>query len=145
MGHTVKSRRLGRELVLQALYAQEFTADSLDTILENLKRSYTITPETEKYVKRLFTETVKHRDWTREEITRRLKNWDYDRVALIDRLILQMMMVEMVYLEDIPPKVSITEGVEIAKKYSTEESSAFINGVLDSLYHSLDTLTQPVE
>ncbi|MFQ6676656.1 MAG: transcription antitermination factor NusB [Fidelibacterota bacterium] len=145
MGHTVKSRRLGRELVLQALYAQEFTADSLDTILENLKRSYTITPETEEYVKRLFTETVKHRDWTREEITRRLKNWDYDRVALIDRLILQMMMVEMVYLEDIPPKVSITEGVEIAKKYSTEESSAFINGVLDSLYHSLDTLTQPVE
>lgn len=145
MGHTVKSRRLGRELVLQALYAQEFTADSLDTILENLKRSYTITPETEKYVKRLFTETVKHRDWTREEITRRLKNWDYDRVALIDRLILQMMMVEMVYLEDVPPKVSITEGVEIAKKYSTEESSAFINGVLDSLYHSLDTLTQPVE
>ncbi|MFQ6616521.1 MAG: transcription antitermination factor NusB [Fidelibacterota bacterium] len=141
----MKSRRLGRELVLQALYAHEFTGDGLKTILGNLKRLHPIDSVTEKYVTRLFEETVKHREWTREEITRRLKNWDYERVALIDRLILQMMMVEMVFLEDIPPKVSITEGVEIAKKYSTEESSAFINGVLDSVYHALDTLSQPVQ
>lgn len=145
MAKPVKSRRLGRELVLQALYAHEFTEDGLDTIVENLKRSHIMNPETEQYVRRLFDETIKHRKWTREEITRRLKNWDYERVALIDRLILQMMMVEMVYLDDVPPKVSITEGVEIAKKYSTQESSAFINGVLDSLYHSLDSLPQPVD
>lgn len=141
----MKSRRLGRELVLQALYAHEFTGEGLDTILSNLRRSQDVNAETEQYVGRLFEATIKHGDWTRQEITRRLKNWDYERVALIDRLILQMMMVEMVYLDDVPPKVSITEGVEIAKKYSTEESSAFINGVLDAVYHSLDTLSQPVE
>ncbi|MFQ6674445.1 MAG: transcription antitermination factor NusB [Fidelibacterota bacterium] len=141
----MKYRRLGRELVLQALYAYEFTRDSLENILGNLKPFNTHDPDTEEYVVRLITETVNRRQWSREEISRRLKNWDYERVALIDRLILQMMIVEMVYLDDIPPKVSITEGVEIAKKYSTDDSSAFINGILDSVYHSLDRLPEAVE
>jgi len=56
-----------------------------------------------------------------------------------------MMIAEMVFLDDIPPKVSITEGVEIARKYSTDESSSFVNGILDSVYHSLEELSVPGE
>lgn len=141
----INRRRQGRELVLQALYAHEFTDKPPGEIIADLKRFNDLDPNTEEFVLRLLNKTLENRDWAKREIVARLKNWDYERVALIDRLILQMMMVEMAFLDDIPPKVSITEGVEIAKRYSTEESGAFINGILDSVFHTLDTLTQPVK
>ena len=68
-------------------------------------------------------------------IDSRSKNWDIDRIALIDKLILRIALVEMVYVDDVPPKVSIAEGVEIAKQFSTTDSSGFINGILDSVYN----------
>lgn len=141
----VSKRRLARELVLQVLYAHEFTHDPPEQIMKDLKRFGGLDPETEEFALRLLNKTIENQAWGRNEIIRRLKNWDYERVALIDRLILQMTIVEMVFLDDIPPKVSITEGVEIAKKYSTAESGAFVNGILDSVYHSLDSLSQPVK
>ena len=141
----VNKRRLGREVVLQALYAHEFTKDPPSRILKDLKRFNSLDADTEAFVSRLLTVTIEHQEWGKQEIIRRLENWDYERVALIDRLILQMMIVEMVYLEDVPPKVSITEGVEIAKKFSTMDSGAFVNGILDSVYHSLDELSEPVK
>jgi N utilization substance protein B len=97
----------------------------------------------ESYVRKLFYETVTNREWTSEEIKLRLQNWEYDRVAIIDRLVLQMMITEMVFFDDVPPKVSISEGVEISKKYSTPDSGGFVNGILDSVYHSLDDLSLP--
>ena len=139
----IKNRRLARELVLQGIYAFEMTGDPYEKILADLKRYQTISADVKEFMHRLFNTTVEHADWTKREIITRLENWDYDRVALIDRLILQMMIAEMVFLEDVPPKVSITEGVEISKKYSTEESGAFINGILDSVYHSLNELSEP--
>ena len=139
----IKNRRLARELVLQGIYAFEMTGDPYEKILADLKQYQTISTDVKEFMYRLFNTTVEHADWTKQEIITRLENWDYDRVALIDRLILQMMIAEMVFLEDVPPKVSITEGVEISKKYSTEESGAFINGILDSVYHSLDELSEP--
>ena len=141
----IKNRRLARELVLQGIYAFEMTGDPYEKILADLKQYQTISTDVKEFMYRLFNTTVEHADWTKQEIITRLENWDYDRVALIDRLILQMLIAEMVFLEDVPPKVSITEGVEISKKYSTEESGAFINGILDSVYHSLNELSEPVQ
>ena len=69
-----------------------------------------------------------------ELIKNRSKNWDFDRITLIDKLILRMALVEMLHMEEVPPKVSIAEGVEIAKQFSTEDSSSFINGILDAVY-----------
>jgi N utilization substance protein B len=70
-------------------------------------------------------------------IVSRSKNWDFDRITIIDKLILRMALVEMVYVDEVPPKVSIAEGVEIAKQFSTEDSSSFINGILDSVYNEI--------
>ena len=67
----------------------------------------------------------------------RSKNWDFDRITLIDKLILRMGVVEMIHIDEVPPKVSIAEGVEIAKQFSTEDSSSFINGILDSVYNEV--------
>ena len=72
-----------------------------------------------------------------EIIKERSKNWDINRITLIDRIILRMSLAEMLYEKQVPPKVSITEGVEIAKEFSTQDSSGFINGILDSVYNEL--------
>ena len=96
-------------------------------------------------MERLFNKSLNQKKWIRTQIEERLENWDITRVAIIDLLVLQMMIAEMVFLEDIPPKVSIAEGVEIARKYSTDESSSFVNGILDSVYHSLEELSVPGE
>ena len=139
----VKTRRFARELVLQGLYASEMTEGSPDKILEDLMSRHTVDTESREFTERLFNTSLNQKEWIRTQIEERLENWDITRVAIVDLLVLQMMIAEMVFLEDIPPKVSITEGVEIARKYSTDESSSFVNGILDSVYHSLEELSVP--
>ena len=77
----------------------------------------------------------------KEIIKNHLKNWEINRIAQVDRILLKMGICEIYYIDKIPPKVSITEMVEIAKIYSTDESAGFINGVLDSIYTDY-TLTE---
>ena len=66
-------------------------------------------------------------------IRKHLQNWTFERIALIDRILLRMGVSEIFYMDDIPPKVTISEMVEIAKVFSTKESSGFVNGILDSV------------
>ena len=106
---------------------------------------HAVDTESREFIERLFNTSLNQKEWIRTQIEERLENWDITRVAIVDLLVLQMMIAEMVFLEDIPPKVSITEGVEIARKYSTDESSSFVNGILDSVYHSLEELSVPRE
>ena len=141
----VKTRRFARELVLQGLYAAEMAEASLEKILEDLMSRHAVDTESREFMERLFNTSLNQKEWIRTQIEERLENWDITRVAIIDLLVLQMMIAEMVFLEDIPPKVSIAEGVEIARKYSTDESSSFVNGILDSVYHSLEELSVPGE
>jgi N utilization substance protein B len=87
---------------------------------------------------RLFAEplirgTLQHRDAIDEYIKRHVKNWDFNRIAPVDRNILRLAIYEMLHREDIPPVVSINEAVEIAKKFSTEDSGKFVNGILDKV------------
>jgi len=70
-----------------------------------------------------------------KEIIARSQNWDSNRITLMDKLILRLVMAEIMYIDHVPPKVSIAEGIEIAKTMSTEDSSAFVNGILDSFFN----------
>ncbi len=79
--------------------------------------------------------------WERREeldglIRKASKHWRLERMPLVDRNVLRIALYEVMHLKDIPPKVSIDEAVELGKKYGTEESGGFINGVLDSVYHA---------
>jgi N utilization substance protein B len=65
------------------------------------------------------------------------QNWELDRIAKIDRYLVQSAICELLYFEEIPPKVSINEAIEISKKYSTDRSKMFVNGVLDSILKKL--------
>lgn len=67
------------------------------------------------------------------------KNWRVERMSRVDRNILRLAIYEVLYRKDVPPKVSIDEAVELGKRYGTEESGAFINGILDHIYNELKT------
>ena len=87
------------------------------------------------YSQKLFDLFLKNKDYIDKLIQDRLNNWDMSRLALIDKLILRMSTAEMFFMDDVPPKVSIAEGVEIAKVFSTKDSSSFVNGILDAIYN----------
>ncbi len=118
---------------MQALYAlvmnNGYPADILDLYDESCNDS-----EDDEYMKQLFHCVVKQTSWADDLISKCLKNWEYDRVALLDKILLRMGVSEIYHIDDVPPKVSISEMVEIAKVYSTEESSSFVNGILDTIY-----------
>lgn len=127
-------RRKARERVLQALYALELAQEHQDKILEDILVRKEMDNRVEKFIRGLFEKCIQNRDWCEQQIDSHLKNWDMDRIAMLDRLILVMAICEIYFVNEVPPKVSISEAIEIAKKYSTEESSAFVNGILDAVY-----------
>ena len=95
-------------------------------------------PSSDETAMRLFAEplirgTLEHRESLDLKIQQFAKNWDLGRMAVVDRNILRLAVYEMLYRDDIPPVVSINEAVDIAKKFSTDESGKFVNGILDKI------------
>ena len=139
-------RRKGRKAVLMALYALEIQNNvSMELkeqplpsklILDDIFLRTKYDNDINDFISSLFNHAVKNKDWCEDEIKSRLKNWNFERVALLDRLLLIVAISEIFFLDDVPPKVSISEAIELAKEYSTKESSNFINGVLDKIYQS---------
>ena len=130
-------RRQGREAVLQALYAYELTGEDRATVLKDTLNRQSYDKNTQLFISKLFDVAMDHKDWCEEEIKTRLNNWEFSRLAILDRLLLVEAISEIYFIDDVPPKVSISEAIEIAKEYSTEESSSFVNGVLDNVYKSM--------
>jgi N utilization substance protein B len=87
-----------------------------------------------RLLEKLFYDTIEHHEAYDQLIQSKAENWELERIALIDRILMQMGISEMRHFEEIPIKVTINEYLEIAKKFSTPKSSKFINGILDSLY-----------
>ena len=135
---TPQQKRKARIVALQVIYAQEFQGSDMDTTFE-----YMLDPEDTPednviiYSRHLCVLTSQHLDEMDELIRKWSKNWDFKRIAIMDRSILRMSLAEMLFENEVPPKVSITEGVEIAKQFSTSDSSSFINGILDAVYNDL--------
>lgn len=129
-------RRHAREKVLQALYAYELTKDPVRKIKADLLSGIP-DPDNAEFAERLITLTVKNRKKYDELITSTVKNWELDRIALIDHIIIRMCLCELSHFEEIPPKVSINEAIDLAKAYSTRNSGRFVNGILDSLFTRL--------
>ncbi len=127
----IHPRRAARQCVLEALFAYQFSKnDTIDQLLSKnpgLKENY-------GFIKSLFDFVLKNMKWTEDIIKSNLENWEIDRVAQIDKILLKMGICEIYFIDNIPPKVTITEMVEIAKIYSTDESPVFINGILDAVF-----------
>ena len=135
-------RRLSRSLCLQILFANNFSNNNFDEAMKNFfstndndleKNNYD--NEQINYASKLFTLSIDNKKFIDNLIKEKLVNWEMNRLAIMDKLILRMSLSEMLFLDEIPPKVSITEAVEIAKIFSSSDSSSFINGIMDSIYN----------
>lgn len=96
-----------------------------------------ISPDKWLFAKTLLTTSIDKKEYTLEVIKPKLKNWDADRIALLDMIIMQMGVCELLYFETIPTKVTINEYIDLAKDYSTEQSGHFVNGILDNIHKEL--------
>jgi len=133
-------KRISRCMCLQSMYAIEISnvasADLISHFYENSNELYNdIIDKQIDYLRKILSIYEQKKEELDNIINEKLKNWDMSRLALIDKLILRMSITEMLYIDDVPPKVSIAEGVEIAKEFSTNDSSRFVNGILDAVYH----------
>ena len=131
--NTTHPRRKAREATMQALYALEINNGFPQDVLELCDDSFN-NSDNDIYTRELFNCVVEKQSWADDLISQCLENWEYGRVAILDKILLRMGVSEIYHIEDVPPKVSISEMVEIAKVYSTEESSSFVNGILDTIY-----------
>ena len=124
-------RRAARQCVLKALFAYQFSKnDAIDQLVSK-------NPELKgnsDFIQSLFETVLENVKLTENIIKSHLENWEIDRVAQIDKILLKMGICEIYFIDDIPPKVTISEMVEIAKIYSTDESPLFINGILDAVF-----------
>ena len=126
-------RREGREVALQLLFhwdlnrRENLDADDLDRFW-NLR---TVAANLKQFAVQLVQGVIRHQAEIDDKITRYTANYELKRISAVDRNILRMAIYEMWYVFDVPPVVAINEAIDIAKKYGTEESSRFVNGVLD--------------
>lgn len=130
------NRRKLREKALQVLYAYEMNREGLELLLNGVLADVSSEADRE-FTRELVSKAVVNQKALDELIKEKVANWEMDRIALIDRLLLRIAITELMHFPDIPPKVSINEVIEIAKIYSTAKSGKFVNGILDAILSEL--------
>lgn len=96
-----------------------------------------MTPDKEEFAKTLLKTVLEKDEYLQGLIIPKLKNWDPERIALLDMILMKMGVSEFLYFETIPPKVTINEYIDLAKDYSTQQSGQFVNGILDNIHKEL--------
>lgn len=129
------TRRFARELIMQGLYQYDVAGAKKENILEFLLGK--IKQDEEKditdFIRENFFGVIEHLDFIDELIKAKSKNWRFDRINKVDKSILRLAIFELFFRKDIPESVTINEVIEVAKKYSTADSSKFINGILGAI------------
>ncbi len=127
------NRRHVRETVLQSIYAFRQSGDTAQHIVDSvMKEQVGKEKEVRRFAEKLFFKTLENEKTFNEIIESHIQNWDINRLAMIDLIVLRMALCEFLYFEEIPTKVTINEAIEIVKKYSTAKSGRFVNGILDA-------------
>jgi len=125
-------RRKSREFALQMLFQWDMGQQKTAQIEKTFWRSARAADSTRKFANQLFEGAVTHADASDKLVQRHAKNWRLERLATIDRNILRLAIYELHWLAT-PPKVALNEALELAKKFSSTEAPAFLNGVLDAI------------
>lgn len=129
----MRKRTRARECAVKVLYCLDITKQELTSCLSDFWQNNQEEAEVKEFANLLIKGTIENLERIDNEISAHAKNWQLSRMAVVDRNILRLASYELLFLKDIPPKVSINEAIELAKKYSGEESSKFINGILDKI------------
>jgi len=121
---------------MQALFCMDMLKNESGELMEQLADMLKLAPDIHRFYMTLIKGVIENKSGIDELIERFSSNWKISRMGCVDRNILRIAAYELLYCEDIPPKVTINEAVDIGKLYGTEESGAFINGILDGIYQS---------
>jgi N utilization substance protein B len=127
------SRRKGRSVAVQILYQLEMNGQDIEQNLPVFWEHHVYDDAIRDFAERIARGVLENRQSIDTLIVDTTKNWSLERIAPIDRNILRAAIYEILYCDDIPYKVTLNEAIELGKKYGSDKSGAFINGVLDSV------------
>jgi N utilization substance protein B len=130
-------RRLEREIALKILYALEFNPTTIEEQIDLYNKNFK--ENVSEFAVDIIRNATENSEELDELIKTQLHNWDFERVSIIDKLLLRMALTELKYFVDVPAEVTLNEVIEISKTYSTERSGKFINGILDAILKKLRT------
>lgn len=130
----MRKRTKARECALKILYAVDITKDDPEKCIETFwNTEQDAEAEVKDFADKLVRGVAENIKKIDKIITQYATNWELGRMAVIDRNILRFAAYELLFLEDVPPKVSINEAIDIAKKYGDKDSGKFVNGILDKI------------
>ena len=132
----MRKRTQARECALKILYQMDLAGQPFDQIFPLFWEYYPAPQEVREFAEQLVQGTSEHMPEIDQKITQYTENWQLNRMAVVDRNILRFSVYELIFMNEIPPKVTINEAVNIAKKYSQEEAGKFVNGILDKINHT---------
>jgi len=133
--HSIKGRRTrARIATVEILYRIDLVAEEPAEAVDSVIQRRRLTGGAASYVRTLVETTLQEKERIDEALQNSLTDWKLQRLSYVDRAILRLAACEILFLPDVPPKVSIDEAVELARFYGTEGSARFVNGVIDSLY-----------
>ncbi len=131
------SRRQARIIAFQSLFSQDVNPQGLEDLLQfgwmDAHEKQDLEPDVVLFARFLISGTVEHWAEINTVIEAQLKNWDFDRVGKVDLALLRISVFQMLFSQEIPAKVVIDEAIDISKRFSSDDSYRFINGVLDGL------------
>ncbi len=133
MGH----RRKAREIALQVLYQIDVSQIDVDEAIELFRGNFGMPQESVGFSTQLITCTREHITEIDDLIRKCSEHWSLERMSTVDKNILRVAVYEFLYCDDIPPKVTLNEAIDIGKHYGSDNSGSFINGILDAMYSKL--------
>ncbi len=125
-------RRIIRERVVQILYALEYNRDAREALVGGLLSDLSTTKDIE-FAQNLVSKCLLYQQEADWYIEKRLANWELERIAILDKIVMRLGIIEMLYFADIPPKVTINECIDLGKEFGTADSGKFINGILNKI------------
>jgi N utilization substance protein B len=128
-------RRHGREVAFQAIYQADVTGETLDHCLAEVLEEAPPAEEARSFATTLVAELERHRDEVDAIVARTAVNWPLRRMAATDRSVLRLAVVEILHHPETPIRVALDEAIELAKRFGSETSGSFVNGVLDRIAH----------
>ena len=130
-------RRQARELAIQVLFHLEFNPGNPDEVFDLICENFSSQKSSMPFSRQLVKGVCEKKTSIDQLISRSSRNWRLERMSHLDRCILRLAAFEILFMKDIPPKVSIDEALEIGKKFGSENTGSFINGILDNIYNSM--------
>jgi N utilization substance protein B len=136
-------RRKSREFTLQVLYQLDITKQDVIKTLAQFQDHFSGNEERDDFMERLVLGVLEHCQEIDRLIEKYSENWRLVRMNIVDRTILRMAIFELLYCEEIPPKVTLNEAIELGKRYGSEDSGSFINGILDRIQN--EAVQKPIQ